>query len=105
MKRITLPRLMRPIEEVARTPKRERLRLAKAELLLDIAIQTQKLAEGCGDRSTRHTPFAKWADHDPIRQIALAYGLSGKDLDKILTKIAGELEARAMRSGYEEAWI
>lgn len=70
-----------------------------------ISTKVDEWARQCGSRSPQAIPFNEWPDTDPLVELAMAYGLSGKDLDKILVKLADELERRAERAGYEEAWL
>lgn len=57
------------------------------------------------DGRLRVIPFDQWPDDDPFRRLCRVYQLSAGDLAKVLTEIGGELEVRAMRAGYEDAWV
>jgi hypothetical protein len=76
-------------EEVMGTPKRTRTRLAQSELWMIIAQATMHLT----DYST------------PAEVIRIRYGLTEKEFDRLLDRMAGQLETKAMNSGYEEAWV
>lgn len=87
------------------TPKRERMRLAKAELLLWLAVKAADWAGQVDDRPGAPTrPFAEWSPDDPFRKMAETYALTGADLGRILDRIGDELERRAERAGYAETW-
>jgi hypothetical protein len=89
------------------TPKRQRTRLAKSELWLLLAMKAQEWADDIA-KSTRPdagiTPFERWGAEDVFVDLATRYGLSPADLARLLTACANELENRAERSGYGEAW-
>lgn len=68
--------------------KRARTRLAKAELWMVLAMAAARL----DDYSSQAV------------RIANTYGLSEKDLKRMLDAIGAELENRAIRAGYEESW-
>ncbi len=76
-------------ELIAGTPKPKRRRLAKAELLMVLACAAEH--------------FADYSTH--TERIGAVYGLSEADVDTELRQIADELERRAMRAGFEEAWV
>lgn len=83
-----------------------RRQLAKSELIMCLAVKTLEWQRDVTDDPRSPTiPFEDWTDDDPFRDIALRYRLSGQDLGRILHELGDELEARAMRAGYEEAWI
>ena len=87
------------------TPKRERKRLAKAELLMCLAVLCETWRKGCTDEDPSHyLPFAEWADDDTFVALARTYQLTGADLGKLLWQIGGELENRAIRAGYDDYW-
>lgn len=81
--------------------KRERVRLAKAELLLYLARAAQNWGDAVSDADDQTRPFAEWPDHDPLRKLAATYDLTGADLGRICTQLADQLEARAERAGYD----
>lgn len=88
------------------TPKRERVRLARSELLVQLATTAERWRkellheEGCGTISPE-----EWGGDDPFVQLARAYDLSYADLARICDKLGDDFERRALRSGYEEAWL
>jgi hypothetical protein len=89
-----------------RVPKAYRMKLAKSEVILEIACWAQSHANDAGDRPNARTrPFDEWPNDDPERVIARRYGLKGTDLAKIWDQLADEFERRALRTGYEEAWV
>lgn len=49
-------------------------------------------------------PFDQWPADDPFRQLAHTYGLTPKDLARLLDRLGTSCEARAERSGYAEHW-
>jgi hypothetical protein len=99
------PATMRPIEEVRSVPKHERKRLAKAELLIFLAMKADEWAKAVSDADDKTTPFGTWPDNEPFMDLALRYCLSGADLGKILDSLGGDLENRAERCGYSDAWV
>lgn len=73
---------------IAATPKRERTRLARAELLMLLASTAERL----DDYSTRSL------------DIAARYGLNEADFRRALSNVGGQIETLATRSGFEEHW-
>jgi hypothetical protein len=90
---------------MAKAPKRERRRLATAELWLQVAMTVQEWADGVSDARTGWLAFAEWDPEDPLRQLCERYQLSPSDLRKLLEAMADQLEARAVRAGYADAWV
>jgi len=89
---------------VADVPKRQRTRLAKAELLLLFAVRADQHAADVDGTSGKCKPFAEWGDDDPFVDLCHRYGLGQADIARLLRAIGSELENSAMRRGYEEAW-
>lgn len=86
--------------------KTRRMQLAKSELWLAAAVWAQSHADSCADKPGCGTiPFEQYPADDPERQLARTYGLTGLDLAKAWEQLAAELEARAMRAGYDDAWV
>lgn len=86
--------------------KARRMQLAKSELWLAAAVWAQRHADSCADKPGCGTkPFDEWHPDDPEVTIARRYGLTGGDLGKAWEALAAELEARAMRAGYDDAWV
>jgi hypothetical protein len=85
-------------------PKRQRTRLAKAELLMMLATRAEQLAGEVAGTADGTRPFAEWPEHDPLRQLCVTYALAPADLVRILRAIGSEIENSALRRGYEEAW-
>lgn len=80
----------------------ERKRLAKAELLMELAVHAQThvvMLQGTGV-----TRFENWPADDPMVRIARIYALTPKELAKLMEGLANDLEARALRCGYDEHW-
>lgn len=90
---------------VADVPKRQRTRLAKAELLLLLAVHCEGTAADVDGTSGRTRPFSEWGDDDPLRDLCHRYGLGQADIARLCRGIASELENSAMRRGYEDAWV
>lgn len=87
-----------------KVPKAERKRLAKAELLLDVAITVQRWADDLSGKNDT-APFSEWGEDDTFVRLCRVYGLTPADLSKIAEGIADQLEGRAERAGYADAWI
>jgi hypothetical protein len=87
--------------------KREKIRFARSELWLLLAIKAQQWAEDIDpdrlDPGRPVTPFETWPDADPFKEIATKYGLTKTDISRILVKQADMLEHRAEASGYAES--
>lgn len=96
------PPVRRPL--VADVPKRNRTRLAKAELLMLTAVRTEQLARQVDGTDEVCKPFSEWPDDDPLREVAHRYGLGQADIARLLRGIAQEMENSSMRRGYEDAW-
>src|ERR1700720_2732241 len=84
--------------------KRERTRLAKAELWLPLAVKAQEGSDDVGGRTIGVRPMSEWGEDDPMVRICRTYNLTEADLARILGRMADELENRALRQGYEECW-
>jgi hypothetical protein len=87
-----------------RVPKAERKRLAKSELLLNAAVTVQRWANDLTGKNPT-APFSEWGEDDPFVSLCRRYDLTPADLAKIAEGLAEQLEARAIRAGYEEAWV
>lgn len=86
-------------ETQAAHTKLERVRFAKAEIWMHLAVTAQQWADDiAGHGPTR--PFEEWGDDDPLVQIARRYDLTPADLARAITKVAGTTEATAMKLGY-----
>lgn len=88
------------------TPKRERVRLARAELLVHLATTLERwrgdlLREG---NQNGALPPDEWPADDPFVSLARTYGLSWKDLARICDGLGDDLERRAIRTGYDDHW-
>lgn len=89
---------------VADVPKRQRTRLAKAELLILLAVHCDGVAADVEGTSGYTRPFAEWGDDDPLRDLCHRYGLGAADITRLLRGLGAELENSAMRRGYEDTW-
>lgn len=85
-------------------PKARRRQLLKSELLLALAVKTEIWASEVTDDSDAQ-PFAQWPADNPFKVFCKTYDLTPADLAKVLRTIGDELEKRAMRAGYDEAWL
>jgi hypothetical protein len=85
-------------------PKAERKRLAKAELLLNAAVTVQRWADDLTGKNPT-APMSEWGDDDPFVSLCRRYALTPADLAKIAEGLAEQLEGRAERAGYAEAWL
>lgn len=86
-------------------PKRERTRLAKAEVWMQLAMTAQRWADEVADvPGTGTLPFAEWPADDPRRELARRYGLTPAELAQVLASVADQVENRAMAAGYEQTW-
>ena len=91
----------------ATLPKRERRRLVKAELLLQLAVKAEQWATtlteaGTGEGSRRLPAVEEWGPGDPLAALCRTYGLTPRELAQVCSSIGGELEGRALRAGYDE---
>lgn len=85
------------------TRKRERTRLAKAELWMLLASTAERWANDlAGNGPVR--PFEEWGDDDPMVAVARRYQLTPADLARLMGSIADQVETRALKAGFEEHW-
>lgn len=86
-----------------------RTRLARSELLLFLAVEAEEWRRAVENRHPSYKPFEEWSnepdEEDSLAKLARVYDLTGADLGKILGGLGDELERRAMRAGYDEAWV
>jgi hypothetical protein len=85
------------------TPKRYRKRLARAELLMHLAVAVERWGQSVIDQDGGR-PFAEWPADDPLRLLVSTYDLSPADLASICHELGDRLERQAERSGYENHW-
>lgn len=86
-------------------PKRERMRLAKAELLAHLASTAEGWrADLLHERPAWCSPPEEWPAEEPLVTLARTYDLSFPDLARICDALGDELEARAIRAGYDDHW-
>lgn len=85
------------------TRKRERCQLAKAELLLQLAVTAQRWTDELRDKNGG-LPVAEWPADDPFITLCRTYRLDPADLGAVAEQIADELEQRAIRAGYDRGW-
>lgn len=82
-------------------PKRARVRLAKAELLVMLAVKAEEWKQmlagtaGC-------LPPDQWPDDDPFIELCRTYQLTPADLSRLCNQLGEDLEHRAIRVGYDE---
>lgn len=84
--------------------KRDRTRLARAELWLHLAMTAERWARYCEDAEPGVIPFAEYPADDPLVTLCRTYDLSPQDLARAARSVAQQAENRAIRGGYEEAW-
>jgi hypothetical protein len=87
-----------------KTPKRQRRRLARAELLMQLATTAERWSREVAGTEPGCRPIAEWGEADPMVTICRTYDLTAADVARVLTELAEQLENRALRGGYEEAW-
>lgn len=68
--------------------KRERVRLAKAEMLMFLA-------------ATAERSFCEFNEFDRLRDV---YGLTESEMYAVCHTVGGRIETLAMQTGYEERW-
>lgn len=83
-------------------PKRERVRLARAELLMYLASITESWKKQLRNEDPKVLPFEEWDVDDSFRVLGRTYNLTGTDLAKLCDELGGQLEARAERAGYAD---
>lgn len=83
------------------TPKAERRQLAKAELLLLMAVLAADHAKAFEGTAPGILPVDEWPATDPEVRIMRHYELTQPDMAKVWDQIAEGLESRAERAGYE----
>lgn len=86
------------------TPKRQRRRLARADLIVELSMTADRWACEVDSTEPKMRPFDEWPDDDPLRTLCRVYGLAPADLAGILRDLSADLEARAERCGYIESW-
>jgi hypothetical protein len=82
-------------------PKRERRQLAKAELLVHLAMTAERWSNDLTGTDTVCRPVAEWGDDDPFVVLCRTYDLTPAELARICHGIGDEIEARAIRAGYD----
>lgn len=82
--------------------KRERTRLARAEMWLQLSMSAQRWADEVTDNSPDSKPVAEWSPDEPLLVIMRTHDLSQADLGRLLTTMAQQLENKAIASGYGE---
>ena len=88
--------------DTGRRTKRQRTRLAKAELWMDLAMTANQWKQMCGDTEPGTLPFAQWPADDPMVTLARTYDLTCADLARLWDELGDALEARAIRGGYAD---
>lgn len=82
-------------------PKAERRQLARAEILLLVAVLAGDHAKAFEGTAPGILPVDEWPDTDPEVSIMRRYDLTQADMAKIWDKIADGLELQAERAGYD----
>lgn len=83
------------------------MRLARSELLVFLAVKTlhwQQMLDGTDQAKGKVLPVEEWPEDDPFRILCRTYDLKPTDLAKLLHGLGDDLERRAERIGYAEAW-
>lgn len=88
--------------ETADLPKCARNRLAKAELWMLIAIQVEAWALRLEGKDRTFLPPDQWPSDDPLVELCRRYDLDPADLARLTRQVAGEVENRSLRAGYDE---
>jgi hypothetical protein len=83
-------------------PKKARRRLARSEILIALAVQTEILAKQVQDQDPTTKPFGDWPSDDPFVVLTRKYRLSPDDLARELRTVGEQLENRALASGYDD---
>lgn len=83
-------------------PKRERSRLAKAELLMHLAMTVEDWSKSLADANPGTRPVVEWPDNDPLVALCRTYRLTPADLSRLCHRLGDELENRAERAGYAD---
>jgi hypothetical protein len=91
-------------EARASANKRTRTRLARSELWMAIAVQTQAWANRVRSDADGYLPFDQWPTDDPFRKLCTIYDLTPEELAKLIEKIGGACETRSVNSGYGDDW-
>lgn len=84
---------------VATFAKSARKRLAKAELMMHLAVTANRWKselQGSG------RPVSEWSADDPLVTLCRTYQLAPAELAEVCDKIGDELEGRALRGGYDD---
>lgn len=83
-------------------PKRERRRLAKAELLVQLAVTAEHWSRSLAGTESGVRPVAEWPSDDPFVTLCRTYALTPAELSAICHQLGDEIEARAERAGYPD---
>lgn len=86
------------------TSKYRRRKLARAELLVALALVAQEWQAAIGDQDDNTIPFSQWPPDDTFVALCRKYDLEPADLVRLLDDIGAGLERRAMQAGYEDHW-
>jgi len=93
------------VADPAVTPKQQRTRLAKAELWLSLAVVAQGWADNLRGENKGLLPVEQWPADDPLLTLARRYNLTVEDIARLAEQLGRETANRAIRVGYEEAWL
>lgn len=83
-------------------PKRARARLAKAELLVMLAVKAEEWKQMLAGTAGGCLPPDQWPDDDPFIELCRTYQLTPADLSRLCNQLGEDLEHRAIRVGYDE---
>jgi hypothetical protein len=92
------------VDQVGKVAKRQRLRLARAEVLMHLHMAAERWSSELVGRESGVLPFAEWPADDPWRVMARTYDLTAADLSRLCSEVADQMHARAGRAGYDETW-
>lgn len=85
-------------------PKRQRQRLAKAELRLKLAVAAHGWQQALLGQAFGLKPPQQWPADDPLVTLARTYDLSFAELARLCDQLGAEMEGAAIRAGYDEHW-
>lgn len=88
----------------AAAPKRTRKRLARATLLIHLAMTADRWARQISDQEPGVIPFADYPEDDPFVTLCRTYQLKPADLAEVCRFLGAKLERDAVTAGYEDTW-
>lgn len=87
-----------------KTPKRDRVRLARSEILAFLGITCQRWDEELRGTEPGVLPFDQWPADEPMVVLCRTYKLTPADLAHICADLGDSLIYRATNCGYDERW-